>query len=127
MFLNFARKVADTLGNPKTFVLAVALIVGWLVSGPFFHYSDAWQLYINTFTTIVTFLIVVILQHSGNHDAEMLDSKLNEIIALLNRDKLSPEANKILDEHHEDLIIEAVEHAKQENEEAAVDSQDITD
>lgn len=127
MFLNFARNTAKFLGNPKTFFVSVLLILGWAVSGPFFNFSDTWQLIINTTTTIVTFLTVIILQHSSNHDAEKLDSKLNEIIALLNKDKLTKEEKEILDEHHEEIIEEAIHKAKIENDEAALEDQDIND
>lgn len=115
MFLRFARTISKTLGNPYTFFISIVFILVWFLSGPFFNYDNRWQLIINSSTTILTFLIVVILQHQGNHDAEMLDSKLNQIIALLNKDKLSKEEKRILDEHHEDLIELALEEAAEEN------------
>src|SRR5574343_1679798 len=127
MFLTFARNTAKFLGNPKTFFVSVMLILFWAISGPFFQFSDTWQLIINTSTTIFTFLMVVILQHSSNHDAEQIDSKLNEIIALLNKDKLTKAEKKILDEHHEDIIEEAISKAKIENAEAELNDQDIND
>lgn len=127
MFLNFARNTAKFLGNPKTFFVSVVLIFFWALSGPLFHFSDTWQLIINTSTTIITFLTVIILQNSSNHDAEGLDKKLNEIIALLNYHKLTAEEKQILDEHHEDIIEEAIDNAKHENDAADVENQDIND
>jgi len=127
MFLKFARLIASILGHPKTFASAILLIIVWLATGPMFHYDDTWQLYINTFTTIITFLVVIVLQHSSNHDAEMLDSKLNEIIALLNKENLSIEELKVLEEHHEELIINAIKEAKEENEEENLEKLDIAD
>lgn len=127
MFLDFARAVANILGHPLCFIISLISIVLWAVLGPYYHYDADWQLVINTTTTIITFLCVIILQHSGNHDAKAVDNKLNEIIALLNRDKLTSEECKILDEHHEEIIEKAICKAKIENDEAALEEQDIND
>lgn len=67
-------------GRPVTFALAVLLIVVWGVTGPLFHYSDTWQLVINTGTTIITFLMVFLIQNTQNRDSEALQIKLDEII-----------------------------------------------
>lgn len=75
-FCKFANTIADWSGRPATFVLAVALVVVWAVSGPFFGYSETWQLVINTGTTIVTFLMVFVLQNSQNRDGRALQAKL---------------------------------------------------
>ncbi|QIG49275.1 low affinity iron permease family protein [Nordella sp. HKS 07] len=72
--------VARQAGTPTTFAMAVLLIVIWAVSGPFLDYSDVWQLTINTATTIVTFLMVFILQNSQNRDTEALQIKIDELI-----------------------------------------------
>jgi low affinity Fe/Cu permease len=69
-FSRFATSVADLSGKPATFVLAVLLALVWAVSGPFFDYSEIWQLVINTSTTIVTFLMVFVLQNSQNRDGK---------------------------------------------------------
>ncbi|NLR97033.1 low affinity iron permease family protein [Rhizobium sp. P38BS-XIX] len=79
-FSKFATSVADLSGKPATFVIAVVLVVAWAVSGPFFGYSETWQLVINTSTTIVTFLMVFVLQNSQNRDGKALQAKLDELI-----------------------------------------------
>jgi len=65
-FSKFATRVASLSGKPGTFVLAVAVVIAWAISGPFFGYSETWQLVINTGTTIITFLMVFVLQNSQN-------------------------------------------------------------
>jgi len=79
-FSGFARSAARLSGRPRTFVLAAAVIVVWLVTGPIFHYSDTWQLVINTGTTIVTFLMVFLIQNTQNRDTEAMQLKLDELI-----------------------------------------------
>jgi low affinity Fe/Cu permease len=80
IFSRFARRVAYATGSPAAFIIAILAVVVWAVTGPAFDYSDNWQLIINTGTTIVTFLLVVLLQHSQNHDARALHLKLDELI-----------------------------------------------
>jgi low affinity Fe/Cu permease len=80
MFERFARWTSSTVGRPEAFALAAALIILWGVTGPLFGYSDTWQLVINTATTIVTFLMVFLLQHTQNHDTVALHAKLDELI-----------------------------------------------
>lgn len=79
-FSKFATRVADLSGKPATFVLAVVLVIAWAISGPFFDYSENWQLVINTSTTIITFLMVFVLQNSQNRDGKALQAKLDELI-----------------------------------------------
>lgn len=79
-FSKFATAIADWSGKPVTFVLAVALVLIWAISGPFFGYSENWQLIINTGTTIITFLMVFVLQNSQNRDGKALQAKLDELI-----------------------------------------------
>jgi low affinity Fe/Cu permease len=79
-FRRFAHRVADAAGSPPAFIVAVATIVTWLVSGPFFGFSDTWQLVINTATTIVTFLMVFLIQNAQNRDARAIHLKLDELI-----------------------------------------------
>jgi len=79
-FTNFARWAATASGRPITFVLAVGIIAVWAVTGPLFGFSDTWQLVINTGTTIVTFLMVFLIQNTQNRDTEALQIKLDEII-----------------------------------------------
>src|SRR5205823_12597498 len=80
LFDRFAKQAEYSLGHPKAFVIAVGAILLWAVSGPFFHYSDTWQLVINTATTIVTFLMVFLIQNSQDRDSAATQLKLNEII-----------------------------------------------
>jgi low affinity Fe/Cu permease len=79
-FSTFANVVADWSGKPVTFVAAFVLVLAWAVTGPLFDYSETWQLVINTSTTIVTFLMVFILQNSQNRDGKALQAKLDELI-----------------------------------------------
>jgi low affinity Fe/Cu permease len=79
-FEHFAQAVAGWAGRPPAFVLAVAVIAVWGVTGPIFDYSDTWQLVINTGTTIVTFLMVFLIQNAQNRDAAAIQAKLDEII-----------------------------------------------
>jgi low affinity Fe/Cu permease len=79
-FSRFASRTAQLVGHPYMFMLAVAVLVLWAVSGPFFHFSDTWQLIINTGTTIVTFLVVFLIQNTQNRDAKALHLKLDELI-----------------------------------------------
>jgi low affinity Fe/Cu permease len=79
-FSDFAKKTARAAGQPVVFSLAAAVIVLWLITGPFFGFSDTWQLIINTGTTIVTFLMVFLIQNTQNRDSEAMHIKLDELI-----------------------------------------------
>ncbi len=79
-FSRFASSTAQVVGHPYMFLLAVVVLVIWAASGPFFHFSDTWQLIINTGTTIVTFLVVFLIQNTQNRDAKALHLKLDELI-----------------------------------------------
>jgi len=79
-FARFASATARAAGRPVTFVIAVIVIGIWAVSGPLFGYSDTWQLVINTATTIITFLMVFLIQNTQNRDAEAMHIKLDELI-----------------------------------------------
>jgi low affinity Fe/Cu permease len=79
----FAAKVASWTGGSWAFALALSTIVVWIITGPIFHYSDTWQLVINTGTTIVTFLMVFLLQRSQNKESLAIQLKLNEIVAAM--------------------------------------------
>lgn len=80
-FEKISGKITRATGRPGAFMAAALLIIGWLVSGPVFQYSDTWQLIINTTTTIITFLMVFIIQQSQNKDTIAIQMKLNELIA----------------------------------------------
>lgn len=110
-FSLFAKTVADMVGNAYAFLTATLLIVVWLISGPYFHYSDTWQLIINTGTTIITFLIVFLIQNTQNRDTEIINIKLDELIkghkgaknSIIDLKKLSDEELKALEETYKQL------------------------
>ena len=79
-FTKYARLAAHVTGKPATFILAATIIIVWAILGPFFGFSDTWQLVINTGTTIITFLMVFLIQNTQNRDTEALQIKLDEII-----------------------------------------------
>ena len=81
VFEVFATKITSWTGSFLAFGIALGTVVGWLISGPFFGYSDTWQLVINTGTTIITFLMVFLIQKSQNKDSKAIQLKLNELIA----------------------------------------------
>ncbi|MBS1184272.1 MAG: hypothetical protein H6Q99_4152 [Proteobacteria bacterium] len=80
LFSRFASTIADLSGKPGAFALAVALVLTWAITGPLFGFSETWQLVINTSTTIVTFLMVFVLQNSQNRDGKALQAKIDELI-----------------------------------------------
>jgi low affinity Fe/Cu permease len=81
LFETLAHKATMWSGSSWAFLVALGLTVGWLVSGPFYHYSDTWQLVMNTVSSVVTFLMVFLIQRSQNKDSMAIKVKLNELIA----------------------------------------------
>ena len=81
-FTRFAKWTAKAAGRPLTFTIAVVVIAAWAVTGPLFGFSDTWQLIINTGTTIITFLMVFLIQNTQNRDSEAIQVKLDELIRL---------------------------------------------
>jgi low affinity Fe/Cu permease len=79
-FTRFAKRTATLTGRPATFLAAVIVIIVWAITGPLFGFSDTWQLVINTGTTVVTFLMVFLIQSTQNRDAEAIQVKLDELI-----------------------------------------------
>jgi low affinity Fe/Cu permease len=110
-FSRFASDTAQVVGHPYMFLLAVMVLAIWAVSGPFFHFSDTWQLIINTGTTIVTFLVVFLIQNTQNRDAKALHLKLDELIRshdpanddLIDIQKLSDEELDQLEKRYEKI------------------------
>ena len=80
VFSRLARTLARTLGQPEAFVISLALVIVWIVTGPIFHWSDTWQLVINTWTSIMTFLMVFLLQNTQNRDTMAMQLKLAELL-----------------------------------------------
>ena len=116
IFSRFARAVAAITGRPFIFILAATIIVVWGVTGPLFGFSDTWQLVINTGTTIVTFLMVFLIQNTQNRDTEALQIKLDEIIRSLKGARnevldLEEMDEKQLDEIRNEYL-ELAEHAR---------------
>ena len=113
-FSDAARQAACLLGTPVAFAVACAVVIVWAVGGPLFGYSDTWQLVINTATTIVTFLMVFLIQNTQNRDSRTLHLKLDELIkaargasnALLDLDKLSDDQLKELEQQYKRLCDE---------------------
>lgn len=81
LFDKFAKIVTKATGSPVAFIISLLIVIVWGISGPIFHFSNTWQLVINTGTTIITFLMVFIIQQSQNKDTMALQLKLNELIA----------------------------------------------
>ena len=110
-FNNFAKHCAAIVGSPWAFVLAVIIVMTWAVTGPQFAYSDTWQLFINTSTTIVTFLMVFLIQSTQNRDAKAVHLKLDELIhgvrgarnSLIDLENLSDQELEVLQQQFERL------------------------
>jgi low affinity Fe/Cu permease len=79
-FRTSANKIADNVGSPGAFGVGLLAVIVWAVTGPVYHYSDSWQLVINTTTSVVTFLMVFLIQNTQNRDAQAMQLKLNELI-----------------------------------------------
>jgi low affinity Fe/Cu permease len=102
-FTQFANATARKAGSPGAFLTAVALILVWAVSGPYFGYSETWQLVINTGTTIVTFLMVFLIQNTQNRDGYALQTKLDELIRSSNAENIFMGIEKLSDKDLEEL------------------------
>jgi len=110
-FSRFARGMSKMLGHPIAFGAAVLVVIVWAVLGPVFHFTDTWQLVINTGTTIVTFLMVFLIQNTQNRDSEAMQLKLDELIravkgadnSMLNSENLTEKELQQLQEHYTQL------------------------
>jgi low affinity Fe/Cu permease len=116
-FSNFARRIATLAGRPLTFALAALAVLVWSATGPLFHYSDTWQLVINTSTTIITFLMVFVIQNTQNRDTAAVQIKLDELIratqgahnAMLDLEQLEEEQLEQYLKRYEELAARARE------------------
>jgi low affinity Fe/Cu permease len=104
-------------GHPLTFGLAISIVIVWAVTGPFFDYSDTWQLVINTGTTIVTFLMVFLIQNSQNRDAAAMQAKLDELLRAVDKAREQFIGIEHLTDEQIELVRSALErHAKEKRE-----------
>ena len=118
LFRRIAHETARVMGTPLAFLLAIAIVALWAASGPLFHYSDSWQLVINTGTTVVTFLMVFLIQNTQNRDSRVVQLKLDELIRavgaarneLVDMEALSDEELEKLQLQFEQLHRRATEH-----------------
>ena len=130
VFRIFARKSSLILGSAWAFAIAIAIIVTWGLTGPAFHFSDTWQLIINTGTTIVTFLMVFLIQNTQNRDSKAMQLKLDEVIRalknarneLVDLEKLSDEDLEKLEKQFERLRLKAEHDGHHRHEIPATDS-----
>lgn len=107
----FSTKIAWAVGHPFSFSLALLFVFGWLLSGPLFKFSDTWQLVINTSTTIITFLMVFIIQNTQNRDSKSVQLKLDELIrvhklahnSIIDLDKLTDEQVDEMEKRYKEL------------------------
>src|SRR5215216_97183 len=120
LFTRFAKWTSRATGHPATFATAVLIILGWAVTGPIFGFSDTWQLVINTGTTIITFLMVFLIQNTQNRDSAAMQLKLDELIraingahdGLLDLEELSDEDLGRIKSHYEALARKSREELK---------------
>jgi low affinity Fe/Cu permease len=109
---DFSHKVTQASGTSSAFIIALLVVIIWLITGPIFKFSDTWQLVINTGTTIVTFLMVFLIQRTQNKDALAIHIKLNEIVAalegasnrLIDVEDLNEDEIKTLHKHYQRLV-----------------------
>jgi low affinity Fe/Cu permease len=110
----FAAKTANAAGQPLTFVVAVLVVAIWAVTGPMFHYSDTWQLVINTGTTIITFLMVFLIQNSQNRDGAAMQAKLDELLRAVDKAREQFIGIEHLTDQQIELVRSALERHAQE-------------
>jgi len=110
LFTRIAGSTATAMGQPLAFMIATGLCVLWAVTGPIFHYSDTWQLVINTGTTVLTFLMVFLIQNSQNRDAAAMQAKLDELLRALQEAR----EEFIGIEHLPDTVIEKIRASLEE-------------
>ena len=114
-FHGFAGQASQVAGSKWAFTLATLVIVVWAISGPYFHYSDTWQLVVNTATTVVTFLIVFLIQNTQNRDARAIHLKLDEIIHAMSKARNEMIEIEKLSDSELDLIAKNFERIREEH------------
>ena len=131
MYEGLAKQAAKYSGRPVTFLIATLVVIVWAVSGPIFHYSDTWQLVINTGTTIITFLMVFLIQNTQNTDTTAIQLKLDELIrvkqaadnSLLNLEDMDAASLEKFREKYLKLAKEACEKIEERVEEQEINEQ----
>ncbi len=108
-FIQFATRTAKVAGKPWTFLLCLSVVIGWAATGPLFGFSDGWQLFINTGTTVVTFLMVFLIQNTQNRDAAAMHAKLDELVFATTRAENRFVGIEHLTDRELDAILEEVE------------------
>lgn len=122
-FFRFAKWTARAAGHPAAFGAAVLLILGWIATGPAFDFSDTWQLVVNTATTIVTFLMVFLIQNTQNRDGAAIQAKLDELILASAAHNAFIGIEHLTEEELEEIRRTCEERAKQEGSELVADKQ----
>ena len=118
VFARFSHRISHLSGQPVTFAVACLLVAGWAVTGPLFDFSQTWQLVINTATTIITFLMVFVLQNTQNRDGEAVQAKLDELIFVIKgADNRFVAAEKLTDHELHELREKLEEHTRRAAEE----------
>ncbi|GAB4027780.1 low affinity iron permease family protein [Spirosoma koreense] len=134
-FERFASRATQSTGSSSAFLIALLTVIIWIITGPVFHYSDTWQLVINTGTTIITFLMVFLIQKSQNKDSLAMQIKLNELIAvnrkasnrLLNVEDLTEEELRALHRFFGELATKAKTEASLSESHSVEEAEDIHD
>jgi low affinity Fe/Cu permease len=112
LFARFANATARVTGSPPAFIACVLLVVAWAVTGPIFRFSQTWQLVINTGTTIITFLMVFLIQNTQNRDGEAMQTKLDELILTSDAENQFIGIEKLTEKELEAMHARCAEHAR---------------
>ena len=126
-FSNVASRTAIWMGQPSAFVGAVLACIVWAISGPIFHYSDTWQLVINTATTVLTFLAVFLIQNSQNRDGAAIQAKLDELLRAVDKAREQFIGIEHLTDQQIELVRSALERYARDAEGKDVTAQDTVD
>ncbi|MBC2885135.1 low affinity iron permease family protein [Ochrobactrum sp. CM-21-5] len=124
-FTRLSQSIAETAGTPYAFGCAAGFVIAWACSGPLFGFSDTWQLVVNTATTIITFLMVFLIQNSQNRDSTALEAKLDEVIRCVKGARSQLIGIEHLTESEVEAIRKAIEDETGEHSSAKVDVEDL--